>query len=465
VSQLVWQLVLTICISIGGSLLMWSLASSNLPSLAAQGNWPQIVLVERVSGLSQPVHIAHAADGSDRLFIVERGGRIRIVKNGTLLSTPFLDITDRVRSSASEQGLLSVAFPPDFPDTGVFYVNYTSEERPGIGKGDTVVARFRVDPDIPDVADPNSEQIVLTIAQPYTNHNGGQLAFGPDGYLYIGMGDGGSGGDPDEHAQNPNSLLGKMLRVDVATSTYTIPPTNPFVGDPGVRDEIWALGLRNPWRFSFDRETGDLYIADVGQHSREEINFQPASSTGGENYGWDIFEGTQCFEPPSGCTPPSNYSPPVAEYETHGDGNCAVTGGVVYRGLNYCTMQRVYFYGDYCSGRVWGLRHGGSQWQTTLLDDTPFNISTFGEDEVGNVYVADYSGGKIYQITTANPVIYPDFADPPGIGMEDVQAAALHWYQQINELRWDARFDINQDGEVTVVDIMLTAAELGQACQ
>jgi glucose/arabinose dehydrogenase len=263
--------------------------------------------------------------------------------------------------------------------------------------------------------------VILTIDQPYANHNGGQLAFGPnDGYLYIATGDGGRGGDPHNHAQNPDSLLGKILRIDVEPisptqtispnyvlylpiifgtnqprSSYRIPPSNPYTQTAGYRDEIWALGLRNPWRFSFDRQTGDLYTGDVGQGSYEEIDHQPASSPGGENYAWRIMEGAHCYNAASCNT--TGLTLPVVEYN-HSLG-CSVTGGAVYRGQDYAGMQGIYFYADYCSGRIWGLQYDGATWQSTLLDDTSYNVSTFGQDEAGNLYVTDYFAGDIYMIT------------------------------------------------------------------
>jgi glucose/arabinose dehydrogenase len=456
-----WQLLLTIGLGLGSGLLLWPGIFSGPGDVDAQGNvnWPQISTNFHAGGLDNPVHITHAGDASGRLFVVEQDGRIRIIKNGTLLSTPFLNITDRVGTDAPERGLLSVAFPPDYATQGFFYVNYTDKA------GDTVVARYQVTAD-PDIANPNSEEPVLTIDQPYANHNGGQLAFGPhDGYLYIGMGDGGSGGDPQNYAQNPNSLLGKLLRIDVATTTYAIPPDNPFVNDPGTRAEIWALGLRNPWRFSFDRQTGDLYIGDVGQGSREEIDFQPASSAGGENYGWRCKEGTQDFNMSGNC-PNLTLEPPIHDY-ARSNGNCAVTGGIVYRGLNYCTMQRIYLYADYCSGRIWGLQHDGNTWQNQLLLDTSFNISTFGEDEAGNLYIADHAGGDIYLITAGTPATFPDYVDPTGVDAGDVLTAATHWHQQPGDTQpaWDARFDVNQDGTTNVVDVAAVAAALSRSCQ
>lgn len=374
---------------------------------------PSIVLSFPIGGFAQPVVITHAGDGSGRLFVVEQPGRIRIIKNGALLATPFLDISARL-TSGGERGTLGLAFPPGFATKRYFYVNYTNLS------GDIVIARFRVSAGNADVADPASEQIVLTIPHPTnSNHNGGQLAFSQrDGFLYIGVGDGGAGNDPPNNAQNPNQLLGKLLRIDVETgspATYTIPASNPFATRTDVRREIWALGLRNPWRFSFDRLTNDLYLADVGQSALEEVNFQPATSVGGENYGWRVFEGTQCTGlGPAPCTPGA-YTPPVVQYD-HSLG-CSVTGGYVYRGATYARMQGLYFYGDFCSGRIWAMRQESNVWQTTQLLDTTLGISTFGEDEAGNLYVADYNTGTIYNITDDVPpadlsVTATDVPDP-----------------------------------------------------
>jgi hypothetical protein len=345
-----------------------------------------------VSTLVSPTVITHAGDGSGRLFVVEQAGRIRVVRSGgTLLPLPFLDISGRI-VSGGERGLLGLAFPPGYSGKGYFYVNYTRA-----ADGATVVSRFIVSAD-PDLAVAASEEVLLIVAQPFANHNGGQIAFGPDGLLYVGLGDGGSGGDPQGNGQNPATLLGKLLRLDVESGVepYGIPADNPFVTEPAALDEIWALGLRNPWRFSFDRQTGDLYLADVGQNEWEEINFLAAAVSGGANFGWNILEGPECFLPALNCVSPSAYSAPVAFYD-HELG-CSVTGGYVYRGPGNPGMQGRYFYGDFCSGRVWGLRRVGSEQVAELITRTDFSISTFGEDEAGRLYVADYTTGTIHRI-------------------------------------------------------------------
>ena len=349
----------------------------------------QIALVTAGSGFAHPVQVTHAGDGSGRTFVVEQAGTVRTLDNAA--APPFLDIRDRVLSGG-ERGLLSVSFPPGFAQTGRFYVDYTRTP-----DGATVVSRFVV-PGGSAVADSASETVLLTVPQPFANHNGGQLSFGPDGYLYIGMGDGGSGGDPDNNGQNKGILLGKILRIDVESgqSPYAVPPDNPFLSDNSARGEIWAMGLRNPWRFSFDRATGDLYIGDVGENLYEEIDFQPSGSTGGENYGWNVMEGTHCYNGVS-CDR-TGLDLPVAEYD-HGQGDCSVTGGMVYRGADFPALQGIYLYGDYCSGKIWGLKRTGAVWESSLLADTPRQISSFGEDEAGNVYVAGYGNGTVYRVT------------------------------------------------------------------
>ena len=358
---------------------------------AAQPPFPVIGVEAVTSGFTQPTHIAHAADNSGRIFVAEQAGKIRIIRNNSVLPAPFLDLTEKVTASGSEQGLFSVAFPPGYAEKGYFYVNYTSKP-----DGSTIIARYRLTDHV-DMADPLSEEIIITIAQPFANHNGGQIAFGPDGFLYIGMGDGGSGGDPLNNAQNPASLLGKMLRVDTESGSggYAVPPSNPFAGNSGYRGEIWSLGLRNPWRFSFDQASGDLYIADVGQNAREEINFQGGSGSGGENYGWNIMEGSRCFRDPE-CSS-EGLILPVAEYD-HSAGDCSVTGGFVYRGDEFPQIRGTFFLGDYCSGRIRALRRSGSSFEMESLLETNLRISTFGEDQAGNLYVADYSEGVIYKL-------------------------------------------------------------------
>jgi glucose/arabinose dehydrogenase len=342
-----------------------------------------------VTGLNLPVDIQNAGDGSGRLFIVEKSGRILILQNGQLLSTPFLDIQARVDSRGTEQGLLGLAFHPNYAQYGTFFVNYIDLN------GNTVIARFHVSTGDPNWADPSSEVDILRIHQPYPNHNGGGLAFGPDGMLYAGLGDGGSEGDPNRTGQNLGTLLGKLLRINVNSgATYGIPPDNPFAAGGG-QPEIWVFGLRNPWRFSFDRLTGDLYIADVGQDKWEEVDFIPAGTPGGLNFGWSYYEGLHPYQdqPPVNAT----FTWPVAEY-SHADG-CAVTGGYVYRGVSLPEWRGVYFFGDYCSGTVWGLIHSnGNTFQMKTLFQTGARITTFGLDEAGEIYLVDYGSGTLLRL-------------------------------------------------------------------
>lgn len=334
-------------------------------------------------GLVQPVFIGHAGDHSHRLFILEQPGRIRILQNGALQPPAFLDISDRV-NSGGEMGLLGLAFHPRFAKTGRFFVNYTRKP-----DGATVVAEFRVSPN-PDRALHHEKPLVM-VPQPYSNHNGGMLAFGPDGYLYIATGDGGAGGDPGNRGQSPDTLLGKILRIDVDRGDpYGIPPDNPFAGQESGR-EIFALGFRNPWRFSFDRQTGRLWAADVGQNRWEEIDVVEA----GNNYGWRVMEGAHCFQPSRGCAM-AGLTLPVAEYRNQSP-HCAVTGGYVYRGKRLEFLRGTYVFGDYCSGRIMGLIDG----QPHVLLASGLRISSFGEDEAGELYVVDHGGG-IYRITPAS---------------------------------------------------------------
>jgi len=352
---------------------------------------PLVTLQPIANDLQSPVSITHAGDS--RLFITLQRGQV-VIWNGTgILPTPFLDIRSIVLNGG-ERGLLSIAFHPRYAENGFFFVNYTNFS------GHTVIARYRVSSD-PNRADLASAQQLLLIEQPFANHNGGQLQFGPDGYLYIGMGDGGSGGDPGNRAQSLNTLLGKMLRIDVNNSPYSVPPSNPFVNNTAARPEIWALGMRNPWRFSFDRVTGDLWIADVGQGEWEEVDFQPVTSIGGENYGWRRMEGTHCYTPSTGCNT-GNLVLPILEYN-HSGGACSVTGGYVYRGAGSPRLQGMYIYGDYCNGKVWGVVRTGSSTVIRELLDTSMLISSFGEDVNGELYVADHAGA-VYRMDDARPL-------------------------------------------------------------
>jgi len=363
----------------------------------AAAPWPRVALNRVAAGFSSPTQVTSAHDGTGRLFVVEQRGLVKIVRDGAVLPTPFLDITNRV-SCCVERGLLSIVFPPGAGPNGpqvIAYVDYTDVN------GDTTISRFLVSGDRASVS---SETVILKIAQPFANHNGGQLAFGPDGYLYIGMGDGGSAGDPNNNAQNLGSLLGKVLRIDVLHALggfpYAIPPDNPFAGSSSARPEIWAYGLRNPWRFSFDRRTGDLWIGDVGQDTWEEVDFQPAGAAGGANYGWRLTEGNHCFNPATGCSF-AGITAPVAEYE-HVGGNCSITGGFVYRGRDFAPLSGIYFYADYCSGRVWGLRNGASGRETQELLKPAFSLTSFGENDAGEVYAVDGTSGTLYRLADAD---------------------------------------------------------------
>lgn len=334
------------------------------------------------TGLQNPLYLTHAGDGSGRLFIVEQVGRIRIYRSGKLQETPFLDIRQLV-SFGGERGLLSMAFHPDYKSNGRYFVNYTRA-----GDGATVIAEYRVS-DSPDISE-TTGRILLTIAQPFSNHNGGQLQFGPDGYLYIGMGDGGSAGDPQGAGQNLETLLGKMLRIDVnGQLPYSIPTDNPFFGSIPGRDEIYASGLRNPWRFSFDRKTGELYAADVGQGRLEEVDL----IVKGGNYGWNRMEGSLCFNPLTNCDR-TGLILPITEYGR--DIGCSITGGYVYRGKQIPDLEGVYLYSDYCSGILLGYK-GGS---VTQYMRTGYNVASFGEDEEGELYVLDLTG-TVYRIEPA----------------------------------------------------------------
>ncbi len=354
----------------------------------------RLALSPVADGLSAPLFVTHADDNSGRLFIVEKTGAIRLLVGGRVLDTPFLDLADRLTSSGYEQGLLGLAFPPDFATSGHFFVNYTDRS------GDTIVSRFSVTGD-PNVADGASEWRVLRVDQPAANHNGGMLSFGPDGMLWIGMGDGGGANDRYGNGQNPATLLGKMLRLDVTqdpAQPYVVPGDNPWVTDDwngqDVVDEAWAVGLRNPWRYSFDRATGDLWIADVGQNLIEEINVVRSGAPGGLNFGWPIAEGDSCFQD-AGCDR-SAFERPVATYN-HGADGCSITGGYVYRGQRFPALAGAYLYADFCSGRIWGL-DAGEPADAVLLLESGSAISSFGEDGDGELYVTDLGRGTVQQV-------------------------------------------------------------------
>jgi glucose/arabinose dehydrogenase len=354
-----------------------------------------------------PVDIANSGPQDDgRQFIVQQNGVIQVAQpDGTIPASPFLDIRDRV-DGGSEMGLLGLVFDPDYMDNDFFFVNYTH-----IDVNDAIytrISRFEVTAD-PNIANPSSEFIIYSVQQPYSNHNAGDLNFGQDGYLYFGLGDGGSGGDPGNRAQNPQNPLGKMFRIDVtgttSTTNYLIPQDNPYIGDPGVLDEIWSMGLRNPWRFSFDRLNGDMYIADVGQNTWEEIDYQPSSSAGGENWGWRCYEGNATYNT-SGCGPAGQYDFPIHVYN-HNEPGCSVTGGYVYRGSQNPGLYGRYLFADYCFGQIWSLDFNGI-WQVEQLGSFNAELFTsFGESDNGELYVASISNNNIYRIVVPGSVFLP----------------------------------------------------------
>ena len=347
----------------------------------------ELSVLEAFPGLSfdRPVALVFPDDGANRGFVVEQPGRI-VALNSENDSNTFLDIRDRVRDRGEEEGLLGLAFDPDYESNGFLYVYYTAD-----GPRRSVISRFSVDPG-DGTADPGTETLVLEVEQPYANHNGGQIVLGPDDFLYVGLGDGGSAGDPKGNGQNPATLLGAILRLDVSsldsTGTYSIPPDNPFVGVQDARPEIWAYGLRNPWRFTFDSETGDLWAADVGQNKMEEVDLiRP-----GLNYGWNIMEGDECY--PRSCDT-RGLELPIAVYGR--DGGCSITGGYVYRGSRIPSLYGAYVYGDFCSGKIWAFRYDGSRvTESILLADTKIRISSFAEDTDGELYILDLDG-EIYR--------------------------------------------------------------------
>lgn len=386
-------IALCVMLLLGIGVMAWLLMHQQKVATPAQPAKPtppsKVQLAFFAGGLPKPTSIVSTGQAGDtRLFVLGQDGLIRIVNtDGTVVDQPFLDLTDTVLPGA-ETGLLGLAFSPHYDKDGFFYIDYVDKSLT------TVIARYHVTSD-PNKADKTSAQVVLTQKQPYPNHKGGALVFGADGYLYIAFGDGGSGGDPENRAQNLQTWLGKILRLDVATLPYKIPADNPFATQAGAKPEIWDYGLRNPWRISFDHKTQQLYIADVGQGDIEEINVE-AAKKGGNNYGWRCFEGTKDFKL-DGCKARDQYVFPVLDYD-HSDGRCSITGGYVYRGDKYPGLDGKYFYGDYCGGQLYQLANQDNKWNATLIGKTPYKISTFGEDNAGELYVADYQTGSIYRL-------------------------------------------------------------------
>jgi len=428
---------------------------------------PQMTNELVATGLSSPLYVTHAPNDFDRIFIVEQPGRIRVRDQNTGQLSVFLDIQNIVLSGG-ERGLLGLAFHPDYDENGFFYVSYT-----GSG-GVSRIARYSVDPGDPNVADASSGVVMLSVSQPFSNHNGGWIGFSPnDGYLYWALGDGGSGGDPGNRAQNINLLLGKMLRLDVdgsngAGGLYGVPDNNPFVGEDGL-DEIWAYGLRNPWRNSFDRETGDLWMADVGQNAWEEINRQRAGSLGGENYGWRCYEGNNPYNL-TGCPPSSQLTFPVYTYSRSG-GNCSITGGNVYRGVNIPGLEGTYFFGDYCSSRVWSFSYNALSGVTNFTERTGevagglSGLSSFGEDAYGELYMCSLFNGRVYKIV---PVDGP-FTDCNENGIEDAaeildgSAQDANGNGVIDSCEPACDGDVNGSGSVDLADLNLVLANFGTA--
>jgi glucose/arabinose dehydrogenase len=405
-----WRYLILLPLIVAGIL---SILASGSSSDGAGGGSPTVPptvtlsLTPFASGLTRPVGVYNAGPGDDRLFVIELAGTIRIVQsNGARVTTPFLDISSRVDSDEGEEGLLGLAFHPNYATNGFFYVNYTSTT----DRRRTRISRFTVTGNR-NVADPNSEVILLTVDQPFANHNAGDIHFGPDGFLYIPLGDGGGGGDQDDNAQNKGLLLGKVVRIDVdsgagsapdcvglGTGEYRIPASNPFIGVPAVCDEIWAVGLRNPWRSSFDRLTGDFFIADVGQGAWEEIDFRPAGTAGGQNYGWRCFEGNHSFNA-SGCGANTTYTFPVFEY-SHDGGNCSVIVGYVYRGTLFPALAGRYVFTDLCSGNFWDMiRDGTGAWRVALHTNLALSgYVSFGEDTNGEVYLVHQENGTLSRL-------------------------------------------------------------------
>ena len=367
-----------------------------------------VELEEVLTGFTQPTQVTNAGDGSNRLFVVERQGRILVAVDGEVQPEPFLDIRDEVGDWFIEQGLFSIAFHPNYAENGYFYVFYTAEpvgaEQQERNSGDNTIARFQVSADNPNQADHDSATIVLAIPDREANHNGGQLRFGPDGYLYAGTGDEGGQGARWNNSQDPESYFGKILRLDVdGGEPYAIPADNPFVEDDDYLSEIWALGLRNPWRFSFDRATGDMYIADVGEHTFEEVNLIPVGESA-QNFGWPIMEGNTCYPAEEACDQ-ADLTMPIHDYP-HTDGDivngCSATGGYVYRGSETPFMEGLYVFGDWCSAKVWAMTERDAAWEKDQIGQFDFNLSAFGEDEAGELYLADMANGRVMRMHFAS---------------------------------------------------------------
>lgn len=387
-----WVLLLVSMVILAKGDLALSQGDDPVTTRSAPPDPAGVQLVSVADGFDRPLYVTHAGDGSGRLFVLEQTGRVQVVQDGERLATPFLDLSGLVTpiNGYSEQGLLGLVFHPNYAENGRFFVDYTDRN------GTSVVAEYAVSAADPNLADPNSRRELLRVEQPYANHNGGMLAFGPDGYLYISLGDGGSAGDPQANAQNPWTLLGSILRIDVDTppqgqAAYSIPVDNPYSDNGLGLPELWAIGLRNVWRFSFDRATGDLYLGDVGQDLWEEVDFQAAGFSGGANYGWNRYEGNH---PYSGAEAPRGMVLPITEY-AHSEGGCSISGGYVYRGVDLPDLEGAYFFGDWCTGNIWATyRDETETWQTNLfLPTSGHMITSFGEDEAGELYVVDYNGG------------------------------------------------------------------------
>ena len=420
------------------------------------------------TGFTRLIYMTHAGDGSDRVFFVERSGLIYVLGGTVQQRQVFLDIEARVTvgvSTGDERGLLGLVFHPDFANNGTFFVNYTATEDEQLI---TRVSSFQLNPQDPNQADANSESVVIKYNQPASNHNAGWIGFGSDGYLYIPTGDGGSGGDPwsaSGNGQDLNTLLGKILRLDVSSLTgYTVPSDNPFATSGGGLPEIWAYGLRNPWRASFDRETGDLYVADVGQSNIEEISFQPADSLGEENYGWRVMEGDDCFDgSESGgnlpCDDPS-FTPPIHTY-SHSGGRCSITGGYVYRGELMPRMRGTYFFADYCSHDVYSFQYIDGLGKFFFTDrtgelDPLARLTSFAEDESGEMYILTFNGAfRIFEPTAreARDNILPDFAQATGddntATFQELQNAGI----TIDQTTFD-ELDANEDDELSVSELL-----------